>query len=85
MPALTAMRFNPVLHAFAERPRARGVAGKAIVVAVTRKLLHLVYGVLKSGQPFDPNWAIASYHSRWYLSANRREGTGRQPAPFFPP
>lgn len=60
MPALTAMRFNPVLRAFAERLRSRGVAGKAIVVAVMRKLLHLVYGVLKSAQPFDPNWAFAS-------------------------
>jgi transposase len=59
MPALSAMRFNPVLHAFAQRLRARGLAGKAIVVAVMRKLLHLVYGVLKSGQPFDPRWATA--------------------------
>jgi transposase len=60
MPAMSAMRFNPVLRAFAERLRARGLAGKAVVVAVMRKLLHLVYGVLKSGRPFDPNWAIAS-------------------------
>ncbi len=60
MPALTAMRFNPVLRAFADRLRARGLAGKAVVVAVMRKLLHLVYGVLKSGQPFDPHWAIAA-------------------------
>jgi transposase len=59
MPALAAMRFNPVLLAFAQRLRARGLAGKAIVVAVMRKLLHLVYGVLKSGQPFDPHWATA--------------------------
>jgi transposase len=59
MPALAAMRFNPVLHAFAQRLRARGLAGKAIVIAVMRKLLHLVYGVLKSGYPFDPNWASA--------------------------
>jgi transposase len=60
MPALTAMRFNPLLRAFADRLRARGLAGKAIVVAVMRKLLHLVYGVLKSGCPFDPNWATAA-------------------------
>src|SRR5260221_12823425 len=60
MPALVAMRFNPILRAFADRLRARGVAGKAIVVAVMRKLVQLVDGVLKSGQPFDPNWAIAA-------------------------
>jgi hypothetical protein len=22
-----------------------------------RKLIHLAYGVLKTGKPFDPNWA----------------------------
>ena len=60
MPALVAMRYNPVLHVFAERLRARGLPGKVIVVAVMRKLLHLVFGVLKSGQPFDPHWATAS-------------------------
>lgn len=60
MPALSAMRFNPLLRAFAQRLRARGVPGKAVVVAVMRKLLHLVYGVLKSGRPFDPNWATAA-------------------------
>lgn len=60
MPALVAMRFNPLLRTFADRLRSRGVPPKAIVVAVMRKLLHLVFGVLKSAQPFDPNWATAS-------------------------
>ena len=60
MPALAAMRFNPLLRSFADRLRTRGVPAKAIVVAVMRKLLHLVFGVLKSGQPFNPNWASAS-------------------------
>jgi len=60
MLALTAMRFNPILRAFTDRLRARGVTGKALVVAVMRKLLHLVFGILKSGQPFDPNWSPAS-------------------------
>jgi transposase len=57
MPALAAMRFNPLLRIFADRLRARGLAAKAIIVAVMRKLLHLVFGVLNSGQPFDPNWS----------------------------
>jgi len=60
MPALTAMRYNPLLRAFAQRLSARGLTGKAVVVAVMRKLLHLVFGVLKSGQPFDANWSTAS-------------------------
>jgi len=28
-----------------------------IIVAVMRKLLHLAYGILKSGTAFDPNYA----------------------------
>ena len=60
MPAVVAMRCNPILHAFADRLRARGVPPKAVVVAVMRKLLHLVIGILKSGKPFDPYWIPAS-------------------------
>lgn len=60
MPALVAIRYNPIIHAFADRLRQRGLSGKAIVVAAMRKLLHLVLGVLKSDRPFDPNFAHAS-------------------------
>lgn len=56
MPAVCAQRHNPLLRAYAERLAQRGVCKMAIVVAVMRKLLHLVYGVLKSGQPFDPHY-----------------------------
>jgi transposase len=60
MPAVVALRHNPVLKAFADRLRARGVTGLTLVVAVMRKLLHLVVGVLKSQRPFDPNFALAT-------------------------
>lgn len=60
MPALVACRFNPVLRGFAERLKARGVHPKVVIVAVMRKLLHLAYGVLKSGHPFDPLWASST-------------------------
>ncbi|MEO1828213.1 MAG: IS110 family transposase, partial [Pseudomonas sp.] len=33
--------------------------GRLVVCAAMRKLLHLIYGVLKSGQPFDPIRALA--------------------------
>ena len=56
MPALTAQRHNPVLYAFAQRLEANGKLPKQIVVAVMRKLLHLAYGILKSGHPFDPGY-----------------------------
>ena len=56
LPSVVALKHNPILKAFAERMRANGLKGKAVVVAVMRKLLHLVYGLLKSGQPFDPHF-----------------------------
>ena len=30
---------------------------KAIIAAAMHKLTHLIYGVLKTRQPFDANWA----------------------------
>jgi transposase len=32
--------------------------GKAIACAAMRKLIHIPFGVLKSGLPFDPLYAI---------------------------
>ena len=55
---MVALRHNPIVRAFGERLRANGLAPKAVVVAAIRKLLHLVYGVLKSGRPFDPNYSV---------------------------
>lgn len=54
LPAVVAKRHNPILAAFATRLQAPGIAGKPLIVAIMRKLLHLVYGILKSGKPFDP-------------------------------
>lgn len=59
MPALTAQRYNPWLRAFAQRLQANGKLPQQIVVAVMRKLLHLAYGILKSGRPFDPDYSSA--------------------------
>lgn len=56
MPAVSARQHNPILKAFADRLEERGVTGKQLIVAVMRKLLHLAFGILKSGQPFDPNY-----------------------------
>ena len=49
-------RHNPVLKVFGDRLSTTGLAPKAIVGAVMRKLAHLIYGVIKSGQPFDVNF-----------------------------
>jgi len=60
MPAINSMAYNPVLKEFADNLRSRGVAGKKIVAAVMRKLIHLVYAILKSGKPFDPEYKICA-------------------------
>ena len=59
MPALSGLRYNPLLKAFFERLVARGKARKAALVACMAKLLRIAYGVLRSGQPFDPAYARA--------------------------
>jgi transposase len=56
MPSLAAIRFNPIIKAFSERLKANGVRGKKMIVAVMRKLIHLVFAILKSGKPFDPEY-----------------------------
>lgn len=56
MPALVALRYNPPLKEMRERMLAAGKAKMAIVGAAMRKLVHLIYGVLKNGVPFDPNY-----------------------------
>ncbi|OIP95125.1 MAG: hypothetical protein AUK56_06695 [Thiomicrospira sp. CG2_30_44_34] len=56
MPSLAAIRFNPVIRAFSERLKANGVRGKKMIVAVMRKLIHMVFAILKSGKPFDPEY-----------------------------
>lgn len=60
MPAIVAMKHNPLIRAFAQRLEQRGVCKLAIVTAVMRKLLHLVFGVLKTGKKFDPDHAVSA-------------------------
>jgi transposase len=53
MPGLVAKRYNPVIAAMAKRLEARGLAPKAIVGASMRRLIHMIYGVLKSNTLFN--------------------------------
>jgi hypothetical protein len=59
MPAVVAQNHNPALKDWAAQMQQRGLTGKQVVVAVMRKLLHLAYGVLKSGQAFQTDFAPA--------------------------
>src|SRR4051795_9934959 len=55
LPALAAIRWNPLVAALRQRLKDQGrLKPKQIVAAAMRKLLHLCFGVLKTGKPFDP-------------------------------
>jgi transposase len=57
MPAMVALRFNPILRFFADRIIAAGKHKRLVIGAVMRKLLVLAYGILRSGVAFDANYA----------------------------
>jgi transposase len=58
-PAIAAIKYNPYVKDLSERLRARGKCPMQIIGAAMRKLIHLAYGVLKSGRPFDPEMKTA--------------------------
>ena len=58
MPSLVSMQCNPVIISFCQRLRMKEKNGKVIVCAVMRKLVHLIFGVLKSGRSFDPTFGL---------------------------
>jgi transposase len=60
MPAVVSMRHNPLLQAFSERLLVRGKAKMQAIGAIMRKLVHLAFGILKSQQPFDPNYSLTT-------------------------
>jgi len=53
-PAISACRHNPVVRAFYERLLAGGKPKMVALIAAMHKLLVIIYGVVRSGQPFDP-------------------------------
>ena len=59
-PAITALRFNPLIRGLGLRLSAAGKSKMLIVGAAMRKLLHIAYGVLKSQRPFDPTFSTQS-------------------------
>lgn len=57
MPALSAMQYNPIIIRMKQRLTEAGKPKMIIVGAAMRKLVHLIYGVLKNKIPFDPDYA----------------------------
>jgi transposase len=60
MPAVVAMRCNPLLKAVSERLLGRGKVKMQVIGALMRKLVHLAFGILKSQKPFDPTYLLAT-------------------------
>jgi transposase len=58
MPAVTARRWNPHIKALNDRLLAKGKSKMSIIGAAMRKLAHLCFGVIHSGKPYDPKFAM---------------------------
>ncbi len=52
LPAMTALRYNPIIKKFGDRLKAKQKNGKVVIVAAMRKLLHIIFGVLKTNEGF---------------------------------
>ena len=56
--------------AFYNRLKEKGKNGKVIVCAIMRKLVHIIFGILKSGKKFDPNYKPVFAWQERYLQVN---------------
>ncbi len=57
MPAVCAKNHNPIIKSFCENLSKSGKPKMLIIGAAMRKLVHIIFGVLKSGKPFNPSLA----------------------------
>jgi len=58
MPALSAIIHNPIVKALYDRMKAKSKNGMVIACACMKKLIHLIYGVIKTNKPFDPAYTL---------------------------
>jgi transposase len=58
-PAIAALRFNPSVRGLSTRLRSAGKPPMLIIGAAMRKLIHVSFGVLKSGRPYDASLSQA--------------------------
>ena len=59
-PAIVAKNHNPIFSKFSQRLASKGKPTKVIIVAIMRKLLHLVFGVVKHNTHFNPDFLLDS-------------------------
>lgn len=59
-PAIVAKNHNPLFSQFSQKLLNKGKPAKVIIIAIMRKLLHIIFGIVKNNTPFNPNFAIDS-------------------------
>lgn len=85
MASMTAVRFNPAVRSLYRRLKCKGASGNLALGHAMRKLLHLVFAIWKTGQPFDPQhypWEAASSQQAESddMEAETSEAATRPPA-----
>lgn len=58
LPAMVAIRYNPTIIQMKERLTTQGKSKMVIIGAAMRKLIHVIFGVLKNNTPFTENLAV---------------------------
>jgi transposase len=59
MASMAVKRHNENFQPFVQRLEKRGKKAKVIICSIMRKLVHIIYGMLKNNAPFDKNLAFA--------------------------
>ncbi|WP_342272230.1 transposase [Candidatus Tisiphia endosymbiont of Parasteatoda lunata] len=59
-PAIVAKKHNPLFKEFTQKLSSKGKPAKVIIVAIMRKLLHIIFGVVKNKTSFNPNLVLDS-------------------------
>jgi transposase len=56
MSAVSAKKYNQIVAPFCLRLLQKGLTPMQVVCAAIHKLLHLIFGILKNGKAYDPNY-----------------------------
>ena len=59
-PAIVAKNHNPIFIKFSQKLASKGKPSKVIIVAIMRKLLHIIFGVIKHNTQFNQNFVLDS-------------------------
>lgn len=59
-PAIVAKNHNEIFKIFAAKMQKKGKPTKVIIIAIMRKLLHIIFGIVKNKNQFNPNLYLDS-------------------------